>query len=313
VGTVPCADCAGIRYHLNLFADDSFALRRTYVGRPGGPVDDWGSWTVSSDRRVLVLQGRDDRPVYFAIPTSGSLRQLDLEGLPIAGRAPNELRRTSAFRPADLVGAFRGVYTYLADAASFVECSTGQRWPIAGEQASRDLERLYTSERPAPGAAVMAEVQGRVTLRPRVDGPGTESTLIVEKVDRLLPRESCAPRFAGSPLTRTHWLLTRLAGKAIPPAADARRELSLTFQLPEGDAPGAFSASTGCNRLIGTYVTDNATMTLTPGGTLMACKDDAAIEAAIVAALKATRHYRVAGRTLELLDAKGERLARFVR
>ena len=39
-GTLPCADCQGIKYHLNLFGDDSFFLRRTYVGKTGDPVDD---------------------------------------------------------------------------------------------------------------------------------------------------------------------------------------------------------------------------------------------------------------------------------
>ena len=29
-GNLPCADCPGIRYHLNLFADHVFFLRMTY-------------------------------------------------------------------------------------------------------------------------------------------------------------------------------------------------------------------------------------------------------------------------------------------
>ena len=63
--------------------------------------------------------------------------------------------------------------------------------------------------------------------------------------------------------------------------------------------------------MIGTYAVSNATMVLTAGGSMMSCKEKAADEASFVAALKATRTYRVAGRTLELMDAKGVRLARF--
>jgi len=59
-GTLPCADCQGIRYQLNLFDDDSFFLRRTYLGKAGEPVDDVGSWALSSDHRAIVLMGRGE-------------------------------------------------------------------------------------------------------------------------------------------------------------------------------------------------------------------------------------------------------------
>ena len=52
-------------------------------------------------------------------------------------------------------------------------------------------------------------------------------------------------------------------------------------------------------------------MSMVGGGTLRACKEEAAAEAAMLAALKNTRTYRIAGNVLELFDEKGERLARF--
>jgi len=60
----------------------------------------------------------------------------------------------------------------------------------------------------------------------------------------------------------------------------------------------------------GTIQVQNASLTLTSGGTLVACKQGAADEAAFVAALKATRAYRITGRVLELLDDSGTRLVR---
>ncbi len=312
VGTLPCADCPGIRYQLNLFPDDSFFLRMTYIGRPVEPLDHIGSWALSSDRRVLVLKGRGDQVEMFEASAPGRLRKLDADGRPIASRLPYDLTRASTFRPLEVRVTVRGAYSSVAEAGRLVECTTGQHWLVAPGSAAGELESAYAAARLAPGGSVLAEVEGLVTERPSTVGAGTETVLVVEKVGRMAPRESCEPRFTSAPLTGTYWRLTNLGDRAIPAAGDPRREPSLTFEAPTAEAPGAYSGSTGCNRLIGTYVVANATMALTGTGTLTACKDDAALEAALIAALKATRTYRIAGRTLELIDASGARLAQFV-
>ena len=79
LGTLPCADCEGVRYHLNLFDDDSFLLRTTRLGKTGGTTDDLGSWTLSSDRRLIVLQGRNDAMQLFEIVAPGTIRKLEAD------------------------------------------------------------------------------------------------------------------------------------------------------------------------------------------------------------------------------------------
>jgi copper homeostasis protein (lipoprotein) len=305
-GTLACADCDGIRYHLNLFRDDSFVLHMTPIGKAVSANDDLGSWAVSSDRRVLVLQGRGDEPLLFAIHAGNTLRRLDADGRPVTGKPAHELKR-STFQPVDVRAPMKGAYTSLADTATFLECSTGQRWPVAQEGVNRELESAYAKMRPAPGAAVLVEVDGLATGRPRMEGQGPQTTLVVERIRRVLPKESCAPRFASAPLADTLWRLTHLGDRVVPSPTDRRREPSLTFTA-EGSS---FSGSSGCNRLIGTYVVSNATMTMKSGGTMMACKDEMKTEAAFLSALQATRTYRIMGRVLELMDAKGVRVARF--
>jgi copper homeostasis protein (lipoprotein) len=302
------ATFVGPRHHLNLFRDDSFVLSSTIAGKPGAAPDDFGSWALSSDRRLLVLQGRGEAVQLFSIQPGNTLRKLEADGRTLAAGTGQDLVR-SGFQPVPVRGPMRGAYTYMADAASFLECSTGQRWPVASEGASRELESAYAKARPAPGAAVIVEIDGLVTERPRVkaDVEGTQPTLVVNRLSRVLPKETCAPRFASAPLADTYWRLTHLGDRAIPAAADRRREASMTF-LPDSTS---FSGSSGCNRLIGTYTIANATMTLKSGGTMMACKDQAKAEAAFLAALQATRTYRIAGRVLELMDASGARVARF--
>ena len=138
-GTLPCADCPGIRYQLNLFPDDSFFLRTTYVDRPGGGKDTLGSWTLSSDRRVVVLKASGDAPELFSIRDAQTLRKLDADGREIKSMTPYDLHRGPRLLPLDIRTTLRGSFRSVGDTAEFVECSTGQRWPVAAEGAMRDL------------------------------------------------------------------------------------------------------------------------------------------------------------------------------
>jgi uncharacterized lipoprotein YbaY/heat shock protein HslJ/uncharacterized lipoprotein NlpE involved in copper resistance len=308
-GSFACADCPRMEYQLNLNPDDSFFTRATVTGRGlTGTTDDMGSWTLSSDRRLLVLSGRESIDV-FVIGAKGELKKLDPNTKPLPGHLPNTLTHAAAFklRPTDL--PMRGAYS-MADAPSFVECSTGQRWPVADEGAAAALEAAYLKARSAPGASVLIDIEGLATPRPRHDG-ALETTLVVKKFVRALPKESCAARFSNAPLADTYWRLTRLGDRVVAASTDPKREPSITFQATDDAAAGGYSGSSGCNRVVGTYAISGTLMTLTSGGTLMACKDQAETEAGFLTALKATRWYRIAGRTLELFDATGTRLARF--
>jgi uncharacterized lipoprotein YbaY/uncharacterized lipoprotein NlpE involved in copper resistance/heat shock protein HslJ len=311
-GTLPCADCEGIRYHLNLFPDDSYFLRMTYVGRQADPVDDIGSWAVSSDRRVLVLKGKADKPELFAIPGGGTLRKLDIDGQPMQSKTPNELTRTSEFRALEVRLPVRGMYVKAGNTGAFVDCSTGQLWQVpATGKAVAELDGAYAAAKPSPGTALLAEVEGVVSLHPRTDAVGLRDTLTVQRFVRVQRGQSCPARFSSAPLAGTFWRLTNLGGRAVPAVSDSRRQPSITFTAPVGRTPGQYSGSTGCNRVIGTYSAVNATLSLAGGGTMRACKEDAVAEAALLAALKNTRTYRIAGNVLELYDESGARLARF--
>jgi len=203
------------------------------------------------------------------------------------------------------------MYLKAGNVGAFVECSTGQLWQVSSaSKAAAELEGAYAASKPAPGASLMAEVEGIVTLHPR-DGAGVRDTLNVQRFVRVQRGASCPARFSTAPLAGTFWKLTNLGGKPIAAVSDSRRQPSLTFTAPMGPTPGQYSGSTGCNRLIGTYSVANATISMVGGGTLRACKEEAAAEAAMLAALKNARTYRVAGGVLELFDENGARLARF--
>ena len=305
-GTLPCADCAGQSYRLNLFPDDSYFLRTTSVGRTSAPVDEIGSWALSSDERVVVLGRSRGEQELFEIRDANTLRKLDMNGEPIGSRVANELRRSPAFQMVDVRLPMRGAYRSMADAGRFTECSTGQEWAVESGGASRDVEAAY-AKLGAKGEPVLVALEGHVTIRPKVEGTGTERTLSVDRFIEPRSGDMCAPRFAGASLSGTDWRLTQLDGRTIARGATPRGEASLA--LSAGSMQ--FSGSTGCNRLIGTYDVAGDGISFSSGGTLMACPGQGDTEKAFMTALEHARTYRVLGRLLEFRDADGKVVARF--
>jgi copper homeostasis protein (lipoprotein) len=142
-GELPCADCASTRWTLNLFPDKSYFLRVTYVGRDVKPVNDIGRWTLSGDGSMLILTGGNDSADSFAVKGAEVPRKLDGEGREINSNRNFDLQRTATFERIEPRLAMRGTFRYMADAASFTECQTGQRWPVAMEGEYRALEADY--------------------------------------------------------------------------------------------------------------------------------------------------------------------------
>jgi copper homeostasis protein (lipoprotein) len=304
-GTLPCADCPGIKYALNLFPDNSFFLRTTYVDRPASAnTDDIGTWVLSSDRRVLVLKGNREGPVYFSIRDGLMLRKLDMEAREIDSKVRQELKRTVTFQPIEVRLPLRG--TYLADAGSFAECSTGQRWPVATEAAGPDLEVASHQAKKKPGDSVIVHLEGRVAQRPRSGGEGTTPTLIVEKVTKASPGETCPARFAAPPLENTTWRLTRVGDTAIARPSNPKQEPSLTFE----SATGHFVGSGECNRILGTYHLAGDVLSMKSSGTMKACAG-AQTQANFGKAADGTYTYRIVGRMLEFYDDQRRLAARF--
>ncbi len=54
-GVLPCADCNGIRYDIDLRPNDIYFMRRTYLGRnAASPVDEIGQWSIAADGQLLL-------------------------------------------------------------------------------------------------------------------------------------------------------------------------------------------------------------------------------------------------------------------
>jgi copper homeostasis protein (lipoprotein) len=308
IGELPCADCPGIRYHINLFPDRVFFLQTTHIGRSDDAVyDDIGTWVVSSDRTMLVFKGGREASAMFRIRDENTLRMLNVEGRDIESPLNYDLQRTKNFEPLEPRLAMRGMYRYFADAGLFTECLTRRRWPVAQEKDNAALESAYTKARLTAGEELLVSLEGQVALRPKMEGQGTQRSLVVERFVGIWPGEKCAARFSPAPLETTDWKLTQLMDKPITIAA---KQGEPHFIL--NSKTKRITGSGGCNRFTGSYQRNGDRLTFGKiAMTFMACAEGMEIEREFMAALVQVKSWKIFGEHLELLDGNRGFLARF--
>lgn len=316
-GVLPCADCPGIRYELDLRSPSVYFSRMTYLER-AVTFDEIGEWSLTPDGRQLVLRSGREGPEMFAVRDGNTLHRLDREGREIASGLNYDITRQADYTPLEPSLQLRGEYRQLADAAIFEECLTGLKLDVAPEADHAALEAAYAKTRTEPGQRVLVNIEGRIVRRPAMAGgqPGDtpghtpdqtpRDTLIVDKTGRFWPNESCGARGVTHDLEGTRWALLRL-GDEVVSAGDNRREPFFVLEAGEHRVSG----SGGCNRLIGSYELDGARLTFKQLAlTRMACPD-MKYEGAFARALAATTSWKISGAHLELSDAAGTMLARF--
>jgi copper homeostasis protein (lipoprotein) len=323
-GEIPCADCPGIVYRLDLFPDHTFFQSLTYEDREFAYYD-IGLWHLHSESAVLTLAGEGERPSLIRVADSSTLRLLDAEGREITSGLNYTLKRTPHFERIEPRLKLSGMYRYMADAALFTECRTGLRLPVAQEADNVALERGYLSARREPGEEVLITLEGTIALRPAVDSDTLLRTLIPNHFISASPGATCESaaatgaeqeerpgppsmgEAAAVPLEGTAWKLVVLAGKTISTRNDERAP-TITLDPNDQRASGAG----GCNLFGGSYTLKGDELSFGPLiSTKMYCEGVMNQEQAYFAALEATRGWRVSGRELELTGVGGEVLARF--
>ncbi|MFO1036809.1 MAG: YbaY family lipoprotein [Geminicoccaceae bacterium] len=303
-GELPCADCPGIRWQLELLPDGAYFAHYTYLERDAA-LDEVGRWALDPQGGILSLRSGPSGDMRFRMIGPDTFRQVDAEGADIPGGAERDLKRADGLPALEPKLKLRGMYSYMADAGRFRECVTQLDLPVATQADNAALERAYGEVRREPAQPLLAEVEGRIAMLPPMEGPKPVLTLVVEKFIGVWPRETCGAVFATADLRNTYWRLTRLADKPVTAAFD-QREPHIILRLD-----GKLSGSGGCNQLAGTYESDGDTLRFGPlAMTRMACPDGMDVEQAFAAALDATRTFRIEGEHLELQGEDGAPLAR---
>jgi heat shock protein HslJ/uncharacterized lipoprotein YbaY len=281
----------------------------TRVAAPASPI----AFSIAVDparidaKRRYVVRGR--------IVLNGQVLFTSDTAYPVFG--PNDVRRVDnlLLRRVGGVGAagearrMRGLYRYMADAASFFDCASGDQFPVAAEGANVALQAAYVAARPAPGAPLLATVDARIVSRTVEDGGSPRPVLQVDRFVALGAQSACEAPLASSDaaLENTLWKLLALRGKPVV-VADLQREPHLVLQPEQHRVAG----SGGCNRLAGGYTLAGDRLTFgRTVGTMMACPDGMEQERAFHEALAAVARWRIDGQRLELLDSRGGVLARF--
>ena len=306
-GTLPCSSCAHRQLTLTLFGDRHFRLRLRDLDAQGVLMSeqiDLGRWRDDGDGR-LVLRGGRDAPQRFQTQPDGSLRSFDAQGRPLPGPG---LAPQPALDRIEGAMRLRGLYFYLADAASFQECLSGRRWPVLIEGVHLDLERAYLAQGEG-GRWVLATLEGRFVMHEPEPGLAPREAMVVERFERLWPGETCAADApATAPLLNTRWSLVEIDGQPVTLAAGQRQPFLQLYG--EGNRVRGFD---GCNALSGRFEQgSDGFLFKALALTRRSCAGAAgAQEASYLAALQATASRQIVGDALRLRDAQGRVRLRF--
>jgi len=296
-GTLPCADCPGIDYRLDLLPDDVFFLRESYQGREGGPFDDVGRYLLSSDGAQLSLHGGREASLRFSLVSPDELRLLDRRGRPIESELNYSLLRQTELELLEPRLLLRGMYRYMADAGRFRNCETGLDMPVASEGDNRALQSAYREARSEPGEPMLVSLEGQLAQRMPMEGAGPVTTLVPERFIGVWPDQNCPPLIERPELENTHWRLTLVESEAVH-GAENQREPHLVFG---GD--NRLAGADGCNRLMGTYRKDRVSISIAGlASTRMACPEGMAEAEQFRQILEEVSRYRIIGRHLEMFD-----------
>ncbi len=301
-GEIPCADCRVERLTVSLFDDDSFRVKRVYVGLAGGRnkvVYDLGRWERKGDR--LVLRGSGRFPLQFRYVSASEIRLLDQLGKEIVSRLNHSLHKSDV--PDFLAGpmSLTGMFFVENGKTFFVECLTERTFPLVFERPDPDITAGYEALRSAPGKSVLATLQGSFVLKPSGPGKAAVESIMVQRFGSFLPGQDCrkaAQRNAS--LENTFWRLLSL--KSFPGYGKGQARAPYIVMK---SADGTVSGFAGCNRLSGFYDSGSAGLVFKRLVTSrMACPAASMkLEQAFVDALEKTASWRVRGNILELYDS----------
>ncbi|MEK6478795.1 copper resistance protein NlpE N-terminal domain-containing protein [Catalinimonas sp. 4WD22] len=84
MGTLPCADCAGIKTTITLNQDQTYQLTRVYQGESEDTFEEDGQFEWNNEGNTITLRGIEDGPNQYFVGEN-FLRQLDMQGERISG------------------------------------------------------------------------------------------------------------------------------------------------------------------------------------------------------------------------------------
>ena len=188
-GVLPCADCEGIETTLFLEKDGTWVMNERYQGvsREPSSFASYGIWARTADKLVLT-DSKGEKSYYRA--KGDKLEMLDRDGNPIESTLNYTLESVKASLPITPM-VMRGMYFYMADAATFTDCATGKRVAVAN---NAQLERGYAAARGTDTRPVLLVVEGHFTLEANPDTGEPVKVLATDSSGSFYQNKDCNTR-----------------------------------------------------------------------------------------------------------------------
>jgi copper homeostasis protein (lipoprotein) len=186
-GVIPCADCEGIETSLFLAKDGTWVMNQHYQGvsREPSSFGSYGTWARTAEKLVLT-DSQGEKSYYRA--KGDKLEMLDREGNPIDSKLNYTLEPVKSSLPVTPM-AMRGMYFYMADAATFTDCATGKRVAVAN---NAELERGYAAARGNAMKPVLLVVEAHFIQEANPDTGEQVKTLKADKGAKFMPGKECS-------------------------------------------------------------------------------------------------------------------------
>ena len=186
-GVLPCADCEGIETSLFLEKDGTWVMNERYLGAREEPSSfaSYGTWARTADKLVLT-DSKGEKS--YSRAKGDALEMLDREGNPIESQFNYTLEPAQSSLPMTPM-TLRGMYFYMADAATFTDCATGKRFMVAN---NAELERGYLAARGHSEKPVLLSVEGHFTLEGNPDTGAPTKVLAPDTAGKFYPNQDCS-------------------------------------------------------------------------------------------------------------------------
>jgi copper homeostasis protein (lipoprotein) len=282
-GTMPCADCPGIAYHINLFRDGRFAVRQEYLERNQVNIVR-GIWLL--DRRSLHLVNQQLTLPGFHFLSNKHLAMHDLRGKPIVRNEKYHLKRETEFRKLDTRQAMLGLYELKDNQASFTSCGNGDTLTVANTQYHIPVMRQFQQEERFRGKAVIATLVGR---RGQDD---QANTLFIDKFEQFWPGAACPEQLQPGKIQGIVWRAEKLTNRYVP------QQLNVRLIFDQNERLYGFA---GCNNFNGNYKQRSNQLSIQPlVSTRKFCAESSELEQQFTQSLQSADRAEVNGDKLQL-------------
>lgn len=282
-GTLPCADCPGISYHINLFRDGRFEARQEYLERNKVNLVK-GVWLL--EQRNLHLVNQQQTLPAFHFLSNNQLTILDLSGKPVSGNPAYQLQRQSAFKKLDTRQAMLGLYQLIDNQATFTSCRTGDTLNVANTQFHIPVMRQYQQDERYKGKAVIA------TLTGRRGADEQQNTLFIDKFEQFWPGAVCPEQNSPGKIQGIVWRAEKLTNRYVP------QQLNVRVIFDQNDRLYGFA---GCNNFNGNYKQRSNQLSVQPlVSTRKYCAESSELEQQFTQSLQSADRAEVNGDKLQL-------------